>query len=786
MTDSEANGTEPEEEPIVASVETPTDPGVGVPTGCWGGLRRRLRPRRRLCGLALGAYVAYRAVEWVLDIRPTGAVARIALLPVRAAGCVEYAAVLLAPAACATALHTWHNLDLPGNQSSAGRRVERVIKWFLVASLVFMVAMAFNGDVIVRYALVFYAPASVAAWVRISPWCTGLRRFLQTWFLFGPLIFEYRVLWLWAKHTTLAQDEEVAAFSRLHAKYAPRVFDLLVELGGIFVKIGQLLSLLPAGVLPDPFTAELKKLQCEVPPRPGPEVRALIAASLGRPVEAVFSRFDDKPLGSASIGQVHRARLASDGREVVVKVQYSEVRRTLEPDFRNAERIVWLLDRTRVEEVREAKKHYLDELDFEMEARTLQRIHSNLSGPFPAVRVPEPVVELCTPTILVMTFISGTSLLDGIMHMAEALAKAMGKSVDTLIKEAAASMAQPEESPTAPGAGTADAAPVMGPPPRVRKRDKIRAKIASALPTVPDAAKVRLLQHCLSTSRSALNVGVAVYNHSVVRLGATPLQYWKVLPSIDPVKLSFQLWRIHGHQLLIDGIFSTDPHPGNILLDSRGSVGLIDFGQVCELSLQTRLAFAHLLLALAADCDDEIATWHAALGMRSRSMTPELLAASARWKFGDVKVFSVRNYERFKEMEAKDPVLTHRGDGGLGRVERLVNILRGTSLILGVPREHGPTTVWLDLARDLLEAHGEQIAIPSASRRDSAISVLIPEDIIEEEEFFDVKSDEGSSAAGSGVNSPRPSEFVHSPESVAGGAGGLAQGILRPHWLPSS
>ena len=103
------------------------------------------------------------------------------------------------------------------------------------------------------------------------------------------------------------------------------------------MKIGQMLSLLPQGVLPEAYLRCFKSLQTRVPPRPMAEVRRLIEDGLQRPLEQVFSGIDEAPVGSASIGQVHRGRL-TDGREVVVKVQYPDVSQTVEADFRNAER----------------------------------------------------------------------------------------------------------------------------------------------------------------------------------------------------------------------------------------------------------------------------------------------------------------------------------------------------------------------------------------------------------------------------------------------------------------
>lgn len=726
--DTELGFREPEEEP---SAEIGGSSSANSTT-----LLCVRRTRTRLFLTLLGFCLAVRALEAALGLRPKGIV-RVVLLPVRAVGCAEYAAVMAAPAVCEIASRVWRLLELPGSDGAAGQHLACVLQWAKIVSLGLLAVFAI-GDVVVRGAFFCYAGIIFLLWIVRKSQSPQVRRLARTWAVFCPLIFEYKATAKWARHAGLSSDQQARAYSRLHEKYAPRCFQLLVDLGGVFVKIGQMLSVLPAGILPEPFMHEFKKLQSTVPPRPGSEVMKLVSEALGQPVESIFSRFDDVPIGSASIGQVHRARLAADGREVVVKVQYPEVSRTIEPDFLNCERVVWLLDKTRVEEVRDAKKHYINELDFVQEARNLERVRANLRKAFPKVRVPEPVMELCTPTVLVMTLISGTSLLDGIMHMAEAIARARGKSVDDLIAEFTTSSTD-QEADKQPGALVEETKVAKG----GSVRQGWRSKVTSALPGLSDTAKLRLLQQYLATSRSAMNVGVALYNVSIGNLGGSYLPYYKMPPTFDPVEMSYTIWRVHGHQLLIDGLFSTDPHPGNILIDGAGSLGLIDFGQVCDLALTTRLKFAQLLLALEADDDEQIARWHAELGMRSRDMSVELLSLGARMKFGDSSTLHLRNFERWRELTAKDPILPPQDDEatasyqGLGRAERLINILRGTSFILGVSKAHCPTTVWMDMARTLIAQHtGCTRAI-----------TIVQEDEEMGEEFFDAESDieEGTS-----------------------------------------
>ncbi|NIQ99750.1 MAG: AarF/ABC1/UbiB kinase family protein, partial [Gemmatimonadales bacterium] len=102
----------------------------------------------------------------------------------------------------------------------------------------------------------------------------------------------------------------------------------LGQLGPTFIKLGQLLSA-RGDLLAPAFAAELRRLQDEAPAAPFDEIRGVIEAELGRPVEECFSELDPSPRASASLGQVHRGALRS-GREVVVKVLRPGVRRVVE------------------------------------------------------------------------------------------------------------------------------------------------------------------------------------------------------------------------------------------------------------------------------------------------------------------------------------------------------------------------------------------------------------------------------------------------------------------------
>ncbi len=111
---------------------------------------------------------------------------------------------------------------------------------------------------------------------------------------------------------------------------AVRIRKALEDLGPIYVKFGQILST-RRDLLPDDIAEELARLQDRVPPFPGARAKAMIEAAQGQPVSEVFNAFDETPLASASIAQVHAARL-HDGTEVVVKVLRPNIRQYIRRD----------------------------------------------------------------------------------------------------------------------------------------------------------------------------------------------------------------------------------------------------------------------------------------------------------------------------------------------------------------------------------------------------------------------------------------------------------------------
>jgi ubiquinone biosynthesis protein len=285
-------------------------------------------------------------------------------------------------------------------------------------------------------------------------------------------------------------DEDPAAPPGVPA--ARRLRLALEECGGMFVKLGQLLStradLLPAGVV-----AELSRLQDRVAPAPAAAVRALLEAELGRPVEEVFAELEPEPVAAASIAQAYRGRLRG-GQPVVVKVQRPGIAASVDRDLlvlaelaRVAEtRTAWGADYHVTELAGEFADRLREELDFRLEARNATEVAAGLTAADP-VHVPAVHAELSTARVLVMEWLDGVS---------------------------------------------------------VREVERIDAM------------------------------------------------------GLDRARLAEALLRCSLRQMLVEGRFHADPHPGNVLLLADGRLGLIDFGATGRLDALQQASMREMLVAV--------------------------------------------------------------------------------------------------------------------------------------------------------------------------------------------
>jgi ubiquinone biosynthesis protein len=191
----------------------------------------------------------------------------------------------------------------------------------------------------------------------------------------------------------------------------------LVELGPAYVKLGQVLSTRP-DLLPPPYIAELERLQDDVGPIPLADVEQTIESELHARLSKLFASFDETPLGTASLGQVHAAELR-DGRLVVVKVQRPNIREQLSDDVDFFRQLASFMSEhtaagTRVDMlgvVQQLEQALADELDYRIEARNAATFRRALAE-FPRILVPRVIEGYTTERVLTTERVHGHKISD--------------------------------------------------------------------------------------------------------------------------------------------------------------------------------------------------------------------------------------------------------------------------------------------------------------------------------------------------------------------------------------
>lgn len=232
----------------------------------------------------------------------------------------------------------------------------------------------------------------------------GLDNVLVTIPLFVPFRFiVYLNPWNW--------------FRRANMCHGVALRKTLEELGPIFIKFGQALSTRP-DVLPPEIAEELCKLQDSVPPFPSRVALAILKEAYGRPVSEVFAEFDEQCLASASMAQVHAAKLNS-GEEVVVKILRPNLQKIIEDDlsilytFANLAEKYWSHGKRLKprELVSEFEHSLMDELDLQREAANATQLRRNFKNS-PLLYVPEVFWEYTRQNVFVMERIHGIPVAD--------------------------------------------------------------------------------------------------------------------------------------------------------------------------------------------------------------------------------------------------------------------------------------------------------------------------------------------------------------------------------------
>ena len=223
-------------------------------------------------------------------------------------------------------------------------------------------------------------------------------------------------LTLTGRRRRIAQIFHIARKYEVWRNITPvRLRRMLEELGPMFVKMGQILSN-RSEILPQRYCDELRRLRTEADPVPYPVVLECLEAEYGKKLGDLFDAIDPNPLGSASLAQVHRARLVT-GEDVAVKVQRPGAQQVMAQDIdimRSLARLATRLIKTEQiidlgEVVEELWRSFREETNFLAEARNLDEFYA-FHKHTPGISCPRSYMDLCTEHVVVMDYIEGISI----------------------------------------------------------------------------------------------------------------------------------------------------------------------------------------------------------------------------------------------------------------------------------------------------------------------------------------------------------------------------------------
>ncbi|KAL7495014.1 hypothetical protein ACHAWT_003748 [Skeletonema menzelii] len=507
----------------------------------------------------------------------------------------------------------------------------------------------------------------------------GLVRTISFYSLAIPKYIQYRA------HMIMQSPDEV--WDELHEETSKAGLDKIMELQGFYVKSGQMAAANIGNAFPKIWQDTMSVLQDECPSEPFEVVKSIVESEYGCNLNDVFETFEETPIGAASIGQVHRATLKRDGSKVVVKIMYPGVENIFRGDVRTIKMFCEVAQPVHVAPLIEIEKQFMTEFDYVLEAQQLEKVRKNMMAADIAgdasklCAIPRPHLELCTKRILVMDELNGNKLITELKNDMNRQMERMNKSLAKFGGDEA-------------------------------EMQKSFTKEFALGENGPTSEQYETLIKLLDAKRRAVNAYAALYNYSVGLIPGTKRKEYQDKSSlpINHAKLIDDLLHIHGHQVLVDGVFNGDPHPGNILLlgvkEGKPQLGLIDFGQVKTLTKEERLVFCRLILALADDDKDAVVKALKEAGYKSQKMDEDIMYTYARVAYDEDNetLTQGQHIQLFMEhLHDSDPV-EHLPQQYI-MASRVSILLRG--LGHAVHQSRSVAKAWRPIAEKVLREEGE-------------------------------------------------------------------------------
>eukprot|EP01135_Chromosphaera_perkinsii_P011221 Nk52_evm2s2367 gene=Nk52_evmTU2s2367 len=241
------------------------------------------------------------------------------------------------------------------------------------------------------------------------------KRRIAVFFLAVRVIGFYTYLKYWEDYCKPEVEHSEHYWNECHTFYARTVCKEVIRLRGFWVKVGQYLSS-RADVMPKEWISELTKVQDHMPHAAYEDVVQIIEDELGQRVDNIFLCIDKTPIASASIAQVHKAKLKGE-KDVAIKIQHSGIQEIMKQDLTNLRTIMWWVAFINSEfdfrpVVDEWSREAIKELDFNNELCNMMEVSANMISSRLPIRVPTAYPQFCSKKILVMEYINGFKVTD--------------------------------------------------------------------------------------------------------------------------------------------------------------------------------------------------------------------------------------------------------------------------------------------------------------------------------------------------------------------------------------
>ena len=271
----------------------------------------------------------------------------------------------------------------------------------------------------------------------------GSRRAATFWLRMAPVYVNYRFVQFLNRDIGVI-DNDVAWpwYERLHESYAGDIEELVWTMRGFYLKQAQLFST-QDDFVPKPYLKWMKKTQSDVPSEfKGDAARQVVSQKmkeeLGLDFNEVFSSWDDTPLGVASIGQVHKATLRKSGKTVAVKFLCPGIEPRFRADIATVKSFCAFAMPQHLPPLNEIEKQFMSEFDYKQEAANNNLIRHNMlkkHGFGGSIDVPLAYPDLCSKHVLVMDYLDGETLVNGITKQFKELAEANGVPFEQMMAE---------------------------------------------------------------------------------------------------------------------------------------------------------------------------------------------------------------------------------------------------------------------------------------------------------------------------------------------------------------